>query len=365
VQGPHAPGPVARDWRIDVLRGMAIVFVVVNHLRLTSPLGHATSGSIGFVSGAELFVILSGFVLGMVHHRRVQMAGWLSSAQQLLRRAWTLYVASVVAAVLVLVLSWVPGVQAEAAMFNPFRRGTPDLYANSGVADLVFGILTLRYGPWQINILGLYVVLLLFTPLLTAILRRSGGWACLLGASVAVWVAFSVGIGGRLFTQGDDSFPVLAWQMLFVIGLVAGWHRARIAAAARTSAGRVGAGLFVVAACGFSVYRRLVADDAPGFDRETLEIGRVVNVVVVVPALYVALGAIRWMQRPARWALEDLGRSTLYVFLVHLFLAIGVATLLGGSVDASAPVAFALQVGVLAAVWLMVRHRVLFSVIPR
>jgi hypothetical protein len=59
-------GPPRRDLRIDLLRGVAIVFVVVNHIALVSLLQNATQEAIGMVSGAELFVLLSGAVLAMV-----------------------------------------------------------------------------------------------------------------------------------------------------------------------------------------------------------------------------------------------------------------------------------------------------------
>jgi hypothetical protein len=67
-----------RDSRVDMLRGAAIVFVVVNHLGLTSLFQLLTQEVVGFVSGAELFVLFSGLVVGMVsgHGSRTTSARW-------------------------------------------------------------------------------------------------------------------------------------------------------------------------------------------------------------------------------------------------------------------------------------------------
>jgi hypothetical protein len=57
---------------VDFLRGLAIVFVVVNHVGMTSLFQLFTQEAVGFVSGAELFVLFSGLVLGMVFGPRVK-----------------------------------------------------------------------------------------------------------------------------------------------------------------------------------------------------------------------------------------------------------------------------------------------------
>lgn len=65
-------GASSRDTRIDMLRGVAIVFVVVNHVGLTSMFQLLAQETIGVVSGAELFVLLSGAVLGLIYGPQVK-----------------------------------------------------------------------------------------------------------------------------------------------------------------------------------------------------------------------------------------------------------------------------------------------------
>ncbi|MFZ4558098.1 MAG: OpgC domain-containing protein [Pseudanabaena sp.] len=70
-----------RDFRLDFLRGIAIVFMVVNHLESRSYFNNVTQGHI-YASAAEGFVFLSGFVLGMVTLKRIGKV-WLTEAMNM------------------------------------------------------------------------------------------------------------------------------------------------------------------------------------------------------------------------------------------------------------------------------------------
>jgi hypothetical protein len=100
-----APG-ADRDVALDLLRGLAMVILVVNHLRLPSPVAHATSA---VLSAAEVLVAVSGVVVGMVFGRRWLVLGARVATRLLLRRALKLYVASVVVVALVGAAFVVPG----------------------------------------------------------------------------------------------------------------------------------------------------------------------------------------------------------------------------------------------------------------
>ena len=53
-----------RRWEIDLLRGLMLVLMTLTHLptRVTDPLGQL----FGYVSAAEGFVLLSGYMAGLV-----------------------------------------------------------------------------------------------------------------------------------------------------------------------------------------------------------------------------------------------------------------------------------------------------------
>ncbi|NYG54608.1 OpgC domain-containing protein [Nocardioides perillae] len=400
---PAGAAPVAgsRDRVVDWLRGLAICFVVVDHLPVPSAYQVLTEEAIGPVSSAELFVALSGVVLGSVHARRVADSGWGASAQQMWSRAGTLYLTAVTLVVVTWLLTLVPGVDGRfVTTFTDQGTGAAgaegagqvyDLYGwFRGVADgtvpfpeAMEALFLLRMGPWQANILGLYVALLLLAPLVTWLLARRL-WPVVVVLSLAGWGVALVEPVRVLPSQFEDAFPLLSWQVLFVLGTVVGWHRSAVLAAARTRAGRAVVVLLVVAwlaAVAFSWanpylsnaldVRWVLLDDATytqvyaeWFARTDLRPGRLAATWAFLVAAY-ALLTVAWRPVSAATsaALEPLGRATLYVFVVHVPVVLLVAQL--GDRDTSLGVGTLLATATLALLWLMVRTRFLFGIVPR
>ncbi|WP_425552498.1 OpgC domain-containing protein [Kocuria aegyptia] len=392
--------PAPRDHRIDMLRGLAIVFVVVNHVGLTSWFQLLTQESVGVVSGAELFVLLSGAVLGMVYGPRARN-DLGTVVDHTAARAWKLYLTALVVVLLVYALSWMPFLDAGAVTtFTDQGTGaagtgaagtTYDLYAGmDGLfefpvqAHLVPAVLLLQVGPWQFNIMGLYVILLLVSPLVLAALARGRAWLVLL-VSGGLYAAGTVYRIRLLPSQFEDSFPLLVWQVLFVLGMVAGYYRRQVVTwfADRRRRPLLVATLLLAAAFAlfswsspyasnaYDVRLALLPDAAfrtvydSYFGRTYLGIGRLVNVLLVVVAGYTLLSAY-WalFRRALGWFLIPLGRATLYVFVVHVFLVLAVA-----NVDALQQgnlwLNTAAYVVVLGLLWAMVRTRFLFRLVPR
>lgn len=389
--------PSKRDSRVDLLRGLAIVFVVVNHLGMTSLFQILTQEAVGFVSGAELFVLFSGLVVGMVYGPRVK-EDFGTVVDLTSKRAGKLYLTALIVLLAVFLASLLPVFRTDAlTTFVDQGTGgaghdgagrTYDLYAGMESIfqfpvppQVLPAILLLQFGPWQFNVMGLYVVLLLVSPLILWALNR-GKAVWVLAATLALYAVGTTTRFRLLPSQFEDSFPLLVWQVLFVIGLVAGYHRRAIVAwlAART---------WVVAACtglaflfaflswgnpylanGFdlrvaiipdTVYRNLY--DAL-FARTYLEPGRLLNVLVLVVAAYAFLTAY-WkpVQRALGWFLIPLGRATLYVFIMHVVLIAVVANIpaLQQENILLNTAAYAVVLGLL---WVMVRTKFLFRIIP-
>ena len=392
--------PAPRDSRIDMLRGLAIVFVVVNHVGLTSLFQLLTQETVGVVSGAELFVLLSGAVLGMVYGPRTK-DDLGTVVDRTAARAWKLYVTALVVVLLVYGLSLLPFLDAGAVTtFTDQGTGaagrgasgaTYDLYAGmDGLlefpvrAQLIPAVLLLQVGPWQFNIMGLYVILLLVSPLVLAALARGWAWLVLL-VSAGLYAAGSVFRIRLLPSQFEDSFPLLVWQVLFVLGMVTGFYRRQIVtwfADRRRRPLLVACLLLAVALALFSwsspyassaydVRLALLPEPAfrtvydAYFGRTYLGIGRLLNVLLVVIAGYAVLSAYwRPLERALGWFLVPLGRATLYVFIVHVFLILAVANvpaLQQGDVWLNT----AAYVVVLGLLWVMVRTRFLFRLVPR
>ncbi|MCQ6269548.1 OpgC domain-containing protein [Pseudarthrobacter sp. R1] len=389
--------PSSRDSRVDMLRGLAIVFVVVNHLGMTSLFQLLTQEAVGFVSGAELFVLFSGLVVGMVYGPRAK-EDFGTVVDLTSRRAGKLYLTALIVLIGVFLVSLLPIFRTDAlTTFVDQGTGgaghdgagrTYDLYA--GMESLfqfpvppqvLPAILLLQFGPWQFNVMGLYVVLLLASPLILAALNR-GKAVWVLAGTLAV---YAVGAATRfrlLPSQFEDSFPLLVWQVLFVIGLVAGYHRRNIVAwlVGQTwlvAACTVAALLFAFLswgnpylANGFDVRLAIIPDALYRsmydffFGRTYLAPGRLLNVLVLVVAAYAFLTAY-WkpVQRALGWFLIPLGRATLYVFIMHVVLIAVVANIpaLQQENVLLNTAAYAVVLGLL---WVMVRTRFLFRIIP-
>jgi hypothetical protein len=373
-----APG---RDVSLDMLRGLAIVVLVVNHIHLDSQLERVTGT---LVSAAEILVAVSGLVAGMVFGRRWRTEGARAASRALLRRAGKLYVASLVVVAAVGVLTNVPGLATEALTVSP-RHPDVDLYGFDGPLRMAWAVITLEAGPWQFNILGLFIAVLALAPLVFWALDR-GLWGPVLATSVALFAIGRIWQLDVLPSQSERPFPILVWQAPFVCFLVAGWHRERLATFMRARARAVVTAVLLLAgAATFLQLERQGLDplglnpklgldgvdwatfDLNHFDKTTLDPLRIATLTVLASALYLLASRFSEpIERVAGWLLLPLGRNSFYVFIVHVFICLAVASIPALAGAGLGPAGNAVvQLACLTLLWLMVRQRFLFRWIPR
>lgn len=158
-----------RDLRIDLMRGIALVMMVVAHTEVMSIFNILTWERFGLTTGAEGFVILAGFMLGMLNRQRLQKAVLLTVGWTLWRRAWKIYLVNIIIILSVLLLSKIPFINTfEITHFvDRFSGNSWSLFPTTPqIKETWFNIiLFLQIGPHQTQILGLYVFLLLLSPL--------------------------------------------------------------------------------------------------------------------------------------------------------------------------------------------------------
>ncbi len=209
-----------RDTRIDIIRGFAMVTIIINHFSLlASRLGLQgpqipTTTTVSISSAAAIFVALSGYMVGMVYTKKVG-AGWI-----LLRRAGKLYAWNFALFLAAALFTLIAG-----HAYNSVLRLTP-IVETPYQAFLYFAILA--YGPFSLDILHLYIILLLVSPLAIWLLRRSP--LLLIVLSVLIYCAFHVGlrlapdIGGSPNPLEADRwrFHPVAWQLMFFVPMAAG-----------------------------------------------------------------------------------------------------------------------------------------------
>jgi len=391
-------GSPGRDLRIDLFRGFIILAVVITHIEVAGPLSYVTLHAVGAITGAEMFVFLSGLVLGMVYPLGVRKFGELKAATGAFRRAGKQYVVTLVIILIVFVLSFVPFLGADAiTTFTDRGTGEDGLGAEGRTYDLypnvdrlldypppwyaVRQFLLLEMGPWPFNIMGLFVVLSLTIPAAMWLIRRKLWWVVLaISWALYVWRSL-VPDAPALPSQFEAVFPLFLWQVLFAHGLVIGYYRRQIQSALTSLPGKIITGVVVVAYAGFLVYLwfgyNYGFDPTPfpsslyeslygtAYQRVDMQWGRLADVVLMVVCTYAIL-TVFWKPINAviGWLWIPLGQASLYVFVWQVFFALAVASIPGLD-RTNWVIGTAIHVGLIMLVWVMVKKKFLFKVIPR
>jgi hypothetical protein len=308
-----------RDVRIDLLRGFCVFVMIVDHVGgETSWLYWLTGGNRFFVSAAEGFLFLSGVSMGMVHQVTIQRKGVRAMFGKVLGRAWFLYSLTVLLTIAFAAVSTTLGAPYAGTM-------TP----SKGRLDFTFSVITFHRAYSLTDILVLYTLLMLAAgPALWLIARGYTG--VVLAASTTAWAVAQVWPERipRAWQITDGGFPFSAWQLIFFIGLVLGFHRHRIAAYLRPSAliafGMAGiVALYVIRILTINVI------DAGGdldvhellFDKNDARIGRIVALLALAAFAYAAV-TLGWLglRRATGWLLLPMGQRALYAYAVQLFV---------------------------------------------
>lgn len=210
-----APGPSARDWRIDFWRGLAIVFIFWNHSD-NSVMSWLTTKYVGLSDSAELFVFLSGFAMASMFAAKFSARPRMA-IPYCVGRAFTLYLHHitafvVIAAFAVFYREWAGSSVVERDLFiRPFLLSTETMLPK---------LATLAYLPPLLDILPLYILLtLMIGVLFTAFRDRIAPYV---GFAIVVW-CFAWATSTTLSSYPDTrhwTFNPLCWQAVFLAGFV-------------------------------------------------------------------------------------------------------------------------------------------------
>ena len=207
-----------RDLRLDVFRGLALVMIFINHVPGTV-YENFTNRNFGLSDAAEGFVLMSGVAAGLAYSPLFRAPPWWPGIGRVWARVWTLYL------VHLFMMAWALAIAAGAALWLGTSHGLHvnevQVFLREPLGFLV-GVPLLTHQLGYVNILPMYAVMLFAAPaMLWLALRRP--WA-LAGLSAALW--FLTG----LFEWNMPAFPnpggwffnPLAWQIIFVTGLLTG-----------------------------------------------------------------------------------------------------------------------------------------------
>jgi hypothetical protein len=216
-----------RDFRIDIVRGLLLIIMMLNHthnaLRYPGWIQSFTVSPLGFVTGAEGFIFISGFVMGMVYSRYDHAVALIKKT---IARAKTVYWHH-------LLSLWGLHLLAFAIPILAFTWKKELSFYYLGKRSLLAEALLL-YQPEIFDILPIYVFFILFTPFLLLLLKRKWGWVVVLVISILFWRLGQ--IVDPLCTLNETIFPghrcgwfnILVWQVPYVLGIILGCHRHRL-----------------------------------------------------------------------------------------------------------------------------------------
>jgi len=364
-----------RDLRVDLLRGFCIFAMVVDHFGGDSWLYAVTGGNRFYVSAAEGFIFISGFVMGQAYRAKRDRSGLPAAMREALKRARTLYVATVALTLIFSALF----LYTDIALWTgrDFGLGI-DTWQEITVAAL-----TLHYTYHGTDILAMYTLLLLFAPLVLLMLSI-GEWYMVLVPSWLLWLVYQIypeEAAIPWYIRHGENFPLAAWQVLFVTGYVLGFYRGALTSwlqrFRRLRVAAVALGVAITLALislawgaenGFFDLDPNVLNES--FFKVPLRPWRLVAFLSIAIVAYTSATYL-WVpiRRALGWLMLPLGQAALYSYIVHFFLILLVYNLapLLSALPGEAPgelLTSLLQIGVVLLLWTLVRKRVLFGIVP-
>ena len=327
---PAAPAPrPARSEAIDIIRGLLLVFMAINHLPVPAVLAPVLRQPLGVVTAAEGFVLMAGLLIGLIYTRKLARDGSGPVNRQLLRRAGRIYVAHL--ACLAGVFAWMGAYAILSGTGEP-PLGSPWALFEQPAAALGATILLLHQ-PGLLDVLPMYCGLVLVTPLVLHQLQRRRAVGVLV-VSALLWGITNLIDEPRPLVRGllnTGAFNFGAWQFIYLAGLVAGhaWQEGRWPAWLRPSRRMLwiaGGGLVVFMAFNHHVARTGFAADLwlPLVNKNNLAPLRLLNAALLAFTVWswLALRAARGAPSPRCAPLARMGRHSLPVFSVHVVVAL-------------------------------------------
>ena len=161
------PAGGERELRLDLFRGLALWLIFIDHLP-PNLLTWLTIRNYGFSDATEIFIFISGYTAAFVYGRAMLESGFVVATARILRRVWQIYVAHVFLFTIFLAeISYV-----ATSFENPLyteEMGIMDFLKQPDVT--IVQALLLRFRPVNMDVLPLYIVLMLFLPLILWLMK--------------------------------------------------------------------------------------------------------------------------------------------------------------------------------------------------
>jgi hypothetical protein len=330
--------PRVRLIELDILRGFLLLWMTLTHLPTKASI--VANQTFGFVSGAEGFIFLAAFMVGQIEHRVEQKRGERGTLLDISKRTTRIYIYHCALLAIAFTLISRVGI----ALHSLALQNLLSFYLQHPKQATIAAAL-LQYRPSLLDILPMYIVFMLLTPLARKIAHR-WTWDPVIFISFAIWTGAQFGLRHWLYTRGDlfglsvpenatGAFDLYGWQLLWIVGLALGSIYAdSIATSTDPNTTQPGINLpgwvlrlsFVVAGVFFilrySPADRWVNPAVYGWliDKWHLGAARIINFSAI--AIILTRFGARIAALPFIKPLASLGQASIEVFSVHVLFCV-------------------------------------------
>lgn len=188
---------------LDILRGLFLVVLIVNHLPWAPSLHSFVTGrSELFASAAEGFFVVSGVLVGYIYGQKI-----IGSPRQTFKRIWK--------RAFILYLLSVGGTLFFTLIALSFSTNYVGIEPWSGtIQSYLLNTFSLRYSYGWTDFLNRYAVFMLAAPFALWLVSRRKAWV-VVTLSVLVWL---------VLRDNVYLMPFSGWQIIFMLGLIIGYY---------------------------------------------------------------------------------------------------------------------------------------------
>jgi hypothetical protein len=339
---------------LDLLRGLFIAVILIDHLsRFPGFYELVTGEGRLWVSAAEGFFFISGVLVGIVRGNEVRSGHVAAVFMKLWKRAFLLGAWSIGLTLFYQVL---------AANIGEGPRIVHDFVVYHSIPSLLIDVVSFRYVYGWADFLPYYAAFLFWSPFALVSLKKA--WWIVPLISISLWI-----------NRGTSFYD--AWQPLFFSGVLIGYFRNELASYWQRMAPLLRRGVLIIVGIAavatylissFQLKKHLpeLSDYwALRLDRETMGWARLGMFAIWFGALYAFFSYFR--EAIERWFggfLLPFGKHSLYVYILHSALLFAVGYAIKGR-DFTAYENFMIVTAFVATLWLCVRRKFLFKIIPR
>ena len=332
---------MTRRPELDAMRGLMLVLMATTHV----PTRYSTwlSQPLGFVSSAEGFVFLSAYMVGAIYTGRALENGLAAMRSALWRRAGVVWLCQVGMLLFLFTLIANIGLHTDRQAI----KNLISFYLAEPIDALWTGLL-LIYNPPLLDILPMYVLFMLASPVALTMGLWRNGWLPVIAGSLTLWALAQFGLIQEIYRiliqaiepkmpyHETGAFELAAWQFIWIMGMWMGSRRESNPNPRPFPGWIVALSLVVAVTC--MVWRHAIGQAPFGargdlnalFSKWHLGPLRLVDFFALL-VLVTRFGP--YLAARVRFrVLETLGRASLSVFCAHIVIVLLVLAMVGDKV---------------------------------